>query len=106
MKYGVDKLRLIHLFSGVGAPEMALKKLGIPLEIIGFSEIDKYAIQSYKSIHGDVPSLGDVSKIDLLPECDLVVYGSPCLTGDTLVEVNNNEFVPIKKLASYGTENR
>ena len=106
MKYNLEKLRLIHLFSGVGAPEMALKKLGVPLDIIGFAEIDKYAIQSYKAIHGDIPALGDVSKIELLPECDMVVYGSPCLTGDTLVEVDNNKYITIKKLASYGTENR
>lgn len=73
-----NKLKLIHLFSGVGAPEMALKRLGIPLEIVGFSEIDKYAIQSYKAIHGDVPNLGSVTDIERLPKCNLLVYGSPC----------------------------
>lgn len=65
---------------------MALKRLGIPLEIVAYSEIDKFAIQAYKAIHGeDIPNLGDVKKIERLPECNLVVYGSPCLTGDTLV---------------------
>jgi DNA (cytosine-5)-methyltransferase 1 len=74
----MNKLKLIHLFSGVGAPEMALKRLGIPLEIVGFSEIDKYAIQAYKAIHGDIPNLGDIKHIERLPKVNLVVYGSPC----------------------------
>lgn len=74
----MDKLKLIHLFSGVGAPEMALKRLGIPLEIVGYSEIDKYAIQSYQAIHNNYNSLGDIKQLDRLPKCNLLVYGSPC----------------------------
>ena len=74
----VNKLKLVHLFSGVGAPEMALKRLGIPLEIVGFSEIDKYAIQSYKAIHGDIPNLGDITKLERLPKCNLLFYGFCC----------------------------
>ena len=75
----MDKIKLIHLFSGIGAPEMALKRLGIPLEIVGYSEIDKYAIQSYKAIHGeDIPNLGDIKQIERLPKCNLLFYGSPC----------------------------
>lgn len=81
-----NRLKLFSLFAGVGAPEMALKRLGIPLEIVGYSEIDKYAIQSYKAIHGeDIPNLGDIKQIERLPKCNLLFYGSPCLTGDTLV---------------------
>lgn len=74
-----NKLKLIHLFSGVGSPEMALKRLGIPLEIVGYSEIDKYAIQSYKAIHGeDIPNLGDIKQIERLPKCNLLFYGFCC----------------------------
>lgn len=73
-----NKLKLIHLFAGVGSPEMALKRLGIPFEIVGYSEIDKYAIESYKAIHGDVPFLGDVTKIERLPKCNMLFWGFPC----------------------------
>ena len=73
-----NKLKLIHLFSGVGSPEMALKRLGIPFEIVGYSEIDKYAIQSYKAIHGDVPFLGDVTQIERLPKCNMLFFGFCC----------------------------
>lgn len=75
----MDKIKLIHLFSGIGAPEMALKRLGVPLEIVGYSEIDKYAIQSYRAIHGeDIPNLGDIKQIERLPKCNLLFYGFCC----------------------------
>lgn len=72
------KLRVCHLFAGIGSPEMALKRLGIDFENVGFAEVDKFAIQSYKAIHGDVACLGDIEKIEELPQTDLLFYGSPC----------------------------
>lgn len=72
------RLRLCHLFSGIGAPETALLRLGIPFDIVGYSEIDKFAIKSYQAMYGDQPYLGSVEDIKELPECDLLVYGSPC----------------------------
>jgi len=39
-------MRYLSLFSGIGAPEVTLEKLGH--ECVGFSEIDKYAIQIYQ----------------------------------------------------------
>lgn len=56
--------------------------MGINYDLVGFSEIDKYAITSYCAIHnvGEDKNLGDVSKIDIedIPSCDLVTYGFPC----------------------------
>lgn len=78
MQNNEKKLRVVHLFSGIGAPERALTRLKIPFEIVGYSEIDKYAIQAYRALNGDVPSLGSIKDIERLPKADLVVYGSPC----------------------------
>jgi DNA (cytosine-5)-methyltransferase 1 len=47
----MSKLKLLSLFSGIGAFEKALTNLNIDYELIGFSEIDKYAIESYCAIH-------------------------------------------------------
>lgn len=78
-------IKYLSLFSGIGSPEQALKNIGVDYELIGFSEIDKYAIQSYCAVHGADPmldDLGDITKIDIesLPvgEIDLVTHGSPC----------------------------
>ena len=76
-------MRYLSLFTGIGAFEKALKRLGIEYELVGFSEIDKYAIKSYCAVHdvNEELNLGDISKIDLdsLPEnIDLITHGSPC----------------------------
>lgn len=59
---------------------MALKRLGLDFEVIAISEIDKFAIKSYKAIHGEVNNLGDITKIntDDLSDFDLFTYSFPC----------------------------
>ena len=76
-------LKYLSLFSGIGSPEQALKNLGVEFELLGFSEIDKYAIKSYCTVHGvdESLNLGDITKIDIesLPlDIDLITHGSPC----------------------------
>lgn len=79
----MNKLRVISLFSGIGAFEKALANLEIPFELVNFCEIDKYAAKSYCAIHNVTPDLNldDITKIDLdnLPQnIDLLTHGSPC----------------------------
>ena len=78
-------MKVLSLFSGIGAFELALKRIGVNVELVGFSEIDKYATKSYCSVHGvsEDLNLGDISKIDLtklkeLGDIDLITHGSPC----------------------------
>lgn len=79
----MKKLKILSLFAGIGSFEKALSNLEIPFELVGFSEIDKYAVKSYCAIHG-VPeelNLGDITKIDetkLTKDIDLITYGFPC----------------------------
>ena len=40
----LKKLKVIELFSGIGAPSIALRETGINFETIAISEIDKMAI--------------------------------------------------------------
>lgn len=75
-------LKIFSLFSGIGAFEKALERLRITYQLVGFSEIDKFAIKSYCAIHNVPESLnyGDIAKIDAntLPDYDLQVWGFPC----------------------------
>ena len=66
------------LFSGIGAQEAALKRLDIPYKVIGISEIDKFAIQSYEAINGPTRNYGDITQIPYLDYADLWTYSSPC----------------------------
>lgn len=73
-------IRVFDMFAGYGGAEFALKKAGIEHECIGFSEIDKYAIQCFKQNHGDIKNYGDCTKINPneLPDFDLLCGGFPC----------------------------
>ena len=73
-----NPLRLIELFAGIGSQTQALTNIGVPHKVVGISEIDKYAIQSYKAMHGEVENFGDIREIKELPQADLWTYSFPC----------------------------
>lgn len=70
--------KYVDLFSGIGGFRIGLDALGGTS--VGFSEIDKKAIETYRKNFNDPDShaLGDVTKITELPQVDLVVGGVPC----------------------------
>lgn len=76
----MEKIRVFEAFAGYGSQSMALSRLGVDYEVVGISEIDKFAIKSYEAIHGNVNNLGDISKIDVseIPNHDLFTYSFPC----------------------------
>lgn len=76
-------MKVLSLFSGIGAFEKALFRMGISYDLVGFSEIDKYAVRSYCAMYGvdESLNLGDITKIDentLPKDVDLITYGFPC----------------------------
>lgn len=70
------KLKYFDAFSGIGG-----FSLGMPpnWECVGYSEIDKYAIQIYEK-HFKHQNFGDITKINAseLPDFDLFCGGFPC----------------------------
>lgn len=71
-------LRVVELFSGVGAQRSALDRAGIPYESVAVCEIDRHAYDAYVRMHGPTPNLGDITKVEHLPACDLLFYTFPC----------------------------
>lgn len=71
-------ISIIELFAGIGAQVAALKRLGVDYKVVGISEIDKYAIQSYNAINGPTFNYGDITKIPMLDYADLWTYSFPC----------------------------
>ena len=67
-------------FSGIGAPEQALKKLGIEYKSVFACDIDKYAKQSFLANYNTDNWYDDITKRDhsKTPYCDLYVAGFPC----------------------------
>ena len=75
--------KVLSLFSGIGAFEKALKNIGVDYDLVGYSEIDKYASKSYATVHNvdESMNLGDITKInekELPKDIDLITYGFPC----------------------------
>lgn len=76
-------MKLLSLFSGIGAFEKALDRLGVEYDLVNYCEIDRYASKAYSLIH-NVPeslNLGDITKVDadsLPKDIDLLTYGFPC----------------------------
>lgn len=75
-------LRVFTSFSGYDSQMLALKRMGIPYECVGWSEIDKYAIQAHDALFPEDKgkNYGDISKINWeeVPDFDLFTYSSPC----------------------------
>lgn len=76
-------MKLLSLFSGIGAFEKALDKLNIPYELVNYCDIDKFASKSYSLIHSvsEDKNLWDITKVDekkLPKDIDLITYGFPC----------------------------
>ena len=72
------KLKVLELFSGIGACSKALDRLGVDYEIVDSVEIDKYAVQSFNAIHGTNFEPQDIKEWDKEIEADLIMHGSPC----------------------------
>lgn len=72
----MQKIKILELFGGIGAPRKALERLGYKVEST-YVEIDKYAVQSYNAIYNennDIVSVTDFSGIN--KQYDLLFHGS------------------------------
>lgn len=81
---GNNKLTYLETCAGIGATSLVFKRiakrLGIELECVGYSEIDKNAIKAYEALHSNAPiNYGDITKIDWSKICcDILSLTFPC----------------------------
>lgn len=81
-----NTVRLIELFSGIGAQAKAMERLGVDFEHWRAYDFDKYAVASYNAVHGTDFGIGDITEIhaeDLgIADRDkytyLLTYSFPC----------------------------
>ena len=70
-------MKYFSAFSGIGGFELGIGK---EHECVGYSEIDKYAIQIYQKHFPEHKNYGDITTINVqeLPDFDFFVGGFPC----------------------------
>lgn len=73
-----EKVKLLELFGGIGACTKALERIGVPVEIVDYVDIDKYAVKSYNAIHGTNFEPQDITEWDKDIQADIIMHGSPC----------------------------
>ena len=77
-----DTLRVFTAFSGYDSQCLALSRLSIPYDLVGWSEIDPFAIRAHNALfpQWEGRNYGDIAAIDWagVPDFDLFTYSFPC----------------------------
>lgn len=75
-------LKVFTTFSGYDSQLLALRRIGMDFDCVGWSEIETNAIKAHNAIFPEYADLnyGDICKIDwnAVPDFDLLTYSSPC----------------------------
>lgn len=95
-EYETNKIKLLELFGGIGAPRRALSNIGYNIKSIDYVEIIPYAVMAYNSIFDNNLKPQDIMLWNM--NCDVLVHGSPCFTGDTLVLTKEYGYISFKDL--------
>ena len=78
----MEKMKVFTSFSGYDSQCLALDRTGVDYELVGWSEIDKFAIMAHNAIYPQYAdrNFGDISSIDwkVVPDFDLFTMSSPC----------------------------
>lgn len=75
-------LRVFTAFSAHDSQCLALNRIGVDYDLVGWSEIDRYAIKAHNALFPQYAerNYGDISRIDWanVPDFDLFTYSFPC----------------------------
>jgi DNA (cytosine-5)-methyltransferase 1 len=78
----MKKIRVFTAFSGYDSQCLALRRIGVPFDLVGWSEIDAHAIKAHNALFPEYTTrnYGDITQIDwsAVPDFDLFTYSSPC----------------------------
>ena len=76
------KIKVLSLFSGIGAFEEAMSNLNIDFEVVNYCEFKDSIAKAYSLMHNiDVcKNLGDINTVDpnTIDDFDFMTYGFPC----------------------------
>lgn len=73
-----DRIQILELFGGVGAPRIALRNLGIPVKSIDYVEIDEKCVASYNAMFAGEHDYKTQTVVGWNLRPHILVHGSPC----------------------------
>lgn len=71
------KIRVASLFAGCGGLDYGFHHNN-QYQTVYVNDIDKYACKTYEKNFGVKPECQDISKVENIPDCDLLIGGFPC----------------------------
>lgn len=73
-------VKVIDLFAGIGGIRLGVEQAFGSIDCVFTSEIDKYAVTTYKANFRDANIFGDIKQIDEndVPDHDILLAGFPC----------------------------
>ena len=73
-------IRVFEGFAGYGGASFGLERSGLKYKVVGYSELDKDAIELYEYNFPGIKNWGDITRINekKLPDFDLFTGGFPC----------------------------
>ncbi len=76
----MKQLKVFEAFAGYGGATFGLAHSGLKFKVVGFSEVDKDAVELYTYNFPKIKNWGDITKIkeSKLPQFDLFTGGFPC----------------------------
>lgn len=95
------RLRVLTLFSGIGAPEQALKNLNVDYDLVNYCEIDKNVSKAFSMLHNVPESKNLFDIVDLSKEVLLPIYNT-MYEGLFAEEVKKRVRIPKYDLLIFG----
>ena len=73
-----DRLRVVSMFSGCGGLDYAFHKNKEKFKIVYVNDFDKDSCDTYYNNYNFKPICEDITKINTIPDCDILTGGFPC----------------------------
>lgn len=105
----LNPIRVFEAFAGYGGASFGLKRAQVPFEVVGYSEIDKDAVDLYEYNFPNIKNYGDITSINEvdLPDFDLFTGGFPCQPFSTVgsrlgeLDTRGTLFADIIRICEY-----
>ena len=73
-----QKIKILELFGGIGAPRKALMSIGVDVKSIDYVEIDQKAVDSYNAMFANQMKQQTQTVVGYNLKPDILIHGSPC----------------------------